>query len=50
MYEKSKCEPNLGEKQFYMDAWDLRRLYSFGLRRQQDAKKRGQTPRDPCQA
>lgn len=29
-----------------MDAWDLRRLYTFAFRRQNDAQKRGQKPRD----
>jgi len=31
----------------YIDAWDLRRLYTFCFRRQRDAAKRGQKPRDP---
>ena len=30
----------------YQDAWDLRRLYTFAFRRQLDAKKRNQIPRD----
>ena len=51
LYEGRGCEPNpkLGEKQYYLDAWDLRRLYSFALRRQRDAEKRDQTPRDSLQ-
>lgn len=33
-------------KQAYLDAWNLRRLLSFACRRQKDAHRRGQTPRD----
>lgn len=45
LYEQVGIEPKIGSRQFYLDAWDLRRLYSFSLRRQKDAKKRGQRPR-----
>lgn len=31
----------------YLDAWDLRRLYTYAWRRQNDAAKRKQIPRDP---
>jgi len=30
----------------YVDAWDIRRLYTFAWRRQNDAAKRKQVPRD----
>lgn len=33
-------------KEAYTVAWDLRMLYTFAYRRQNDAQKRGQTPRD----
>ncbi|CAE7858911.1 unnamed protein product, partial [Symbiodinium sp. KB8] len=45
LYEHVGIEPKIGNRQYYLDAWDLRRLYSFSLRRQKDAKKRGQRPR-----
>lgn len=35
-------------RQTYVDAWVLRRLYTYARRRQQDAAKRNQTPREPC--
>ena len=34
-------------KQPYLDAWDLRTLVSFTLKRQKDAARRGQTPKEP---
>ena len=34
------------EDHSYKDSWDLRRLYTFCFRRQLDAFKREQTPRD----
>ena len=30
----------------YVDSWDLRRLYTYAWRRQLDAEKRKQLPRD----
>ena len=34
------------KKDSYLDSWDLRRLYSYSFRRQLDAAKRGQVPRE----
>ena len=45
LYEEVKFEPK-DPKSAYKEAWDLRRLYTFAFRRQLDAYKRGQTPRD----
>ena len=41
LYEGRGCEPNpkLGEKQYYLDAWDLRRLYSFALRQAEGCRE-----------
>lgn len=36
----------LSKKEAWTHAWDLRRLYTFAYRRQLDADKRGQKPRD----
>ena len=44
LYELTKVTP--WEQQVYREAWDLRRLYTFSFRRQLDAFKREQTPRD----
>ena len=40
MYNDMNVEVKDNNK-FYSDGWDLRRLYSFGLRRQKDSAKRG---------
>ena len=45
LYDLVKYSPKDG-KQSYKDGWDLRRLYTFTFRRQLDAFKRKQTPRD----
>lgn len=37
----------VGKNDAFVQAWDLRRLYTFAFRRQNDAVKRSQTPRDP---
>lgn len=34
-------------RQPYIDAWNIKRLYGFAHRRQKDAAKRNQRPRDP---
>ena len=33
-------------REVYIAAWDLRQLYTFAFRRQNDASKRDQQPRD----
>ena len=43
MYKDLQVETK--DNKCYSDAWDLRRLYSFSLRRQKDSEKRGQVPR-----
>ena len=44
LYELVEVDP--AERQVYLQAWDLRRLYTFAWRRQRDSYKRGQTPRE----
>ena len=46
LYHMVKYDTKDPKKDSYRDAWDLRRLYTFAWRRQRDAQKRGQTPRD----
>ena len=46
-YEKMEWETTAGR--IYSDAWGLRKLYSYALRREGDVFKRDQTPADPCQ-
>ncbi len=46
MYGLLKFECKNPKQEAYTDAWDLRRLYTFAFKRQGDAAKRGQRPRD----
>ena len=46
LYRLVKHQPSSLKTASYVDAWDLRRLYTFSFRRQRDAAKRKQTPRD----
>ena len=45
LYESFSCIPN--KTQCYVDAWLVRRLYTYARRRQRDALRRDQTPRAP---
>ena len=47
LYELVGVDPKQGAS--YTEAWDLRRLITFGWKRQLDSFKRGQTPRESCQ-
>ena len=44
LYKLFKHQPR--PKEAYVAAWDLRRLYTYAYRRQNDAEKREQVPRD----
>ena len=44
LFEDVNYEP--GAREVYIAAWDLRQLYTFAFRRQNDATKRNQRPRD----
>ena len=46
LYRMVKIESSNPVHDSYVDAWDLRRLYTYAWRRQNDAAKRGQVPRD----
>lgn len=46
LYGLVKHQPSNVKTSSYIDAWDLRRLYTFAFRRQLDAAKREQRPRD----
>ena len=46
LYGLVKHQPSNVKMSSYIDAWDLRRLYTFAFRRQLDAAKRKQRPRD----
>lgn len=48
LYRLVKYEPKNAKTESYVDAWNLRRLYTFSFRRQLDAAKRDQNPRDRC--
>lgn len=47
LYDEVDTNPDKAN-QFYMDAWDLRRLFTFAWGRQRDAEKRQQVPRESC--
>ena len=47
LFEKIPYIPE-DKNQCYLDGWDLRRLTRFTARRQKDADRRSQVPRDPC--
>ena len=44
-FELMEYEPKPGQSK--LDAWDLRRLWTFAWRRSGDAMVRGQKPREP---
>ena len=46
LYTMMKYDIQNPKRAAYMDAWHLRRLYTFSFRRQLDTHKRGQKPRD----
>lgn len=46
LYKLVKFESKNIKNDSYCDAWELRRLYTFAFRRQNDAEKRSQRPRD----
>lgn len=46
LYKLMKYDSMDVKKDSYLDSWDLRRLYSYSFRRQLDATKRAQVPRD----
>ena len=46
LYRLMKHDVADAKQSSYLDAWDLRRLYTFCFRRQLDTVKRGQMPRD----
>lgn len=46
LYKLMKFESKNIKNDSYCDAWELRRLYTFAFRRQNDAAKRSQRPRD----
>ena len=46
LYKLMKYDTMDVKKDSYLDSWDLRRLYSYAFRRQLDAAKRFQVPRD----
>ena len=48
LYEEMSFAPR-NANQAYMDAWTLKRLFGFSIRRQKDAAKRGQQPRATSQ-
>ena len=46
LYKLMKYDTTDVKKDSSLDSWDLRRLYSYAFRRQLDAAKRNQFPRD----
>ena len=45
LFEKVAVEPS-NPKQAYLDAWAVRQMLSFAFKRQKDADRRDQTPKE----